>query len=203
MRAKRPWGGTLSAGPTAVVRGGLHGVRRWKPSRGEGGAIRLGSIARPDEWLPGGKTTWARCGGRGPGVHPAGAPAPAGPCTCGLYALHPWAVSNQGSWIDGSLTMAAGSGALEIVGVVEAWGTVHVHDEGFRAQYARPVDLLLIGTPRDSEYGRLVDDLAIAYRSGVTEVADAAAFDEHCREHGIGMSPEGVAALTSGAGTGT
>ena len=153
----------------------------------------------PEPWLPEGKTTWAACRGRGSGVHPPGAPAPAGPCTCGLYALHPWAVGRQKSWTDKSLTMVVRSGRLEIVGIVEAWGTVHVHNEGFRAQYARPVNLLLIGTPRDSDYGRFVEDLAIAYRAGVTEVTDAGAFEDHCREHGIGMSPEDVAALTSGA----
>ena len=151
--------------------------------------------------LPEGKTTWARCRNRGPDFHPPGAPAPAGPCSCGLYALHPSAVGRQKSWTDGSLTMVVRSGRLDIVGIVEAWGTVHVHAEGFRAQYARPVNLLLIGAPRDSDYGRLVEDLAIAYRAGVTELADAGAFADHCLQRRIGMRPEDVAALTSGAGT--
>jgi hypothetical protein len=176
-------------------------VRRWKPLRDAGGAIRLGGTVRAEPWLSEGKTTWAKCRSRGPGVHPPGAPAPAGTCTCGLYALHPWAVGRGKTRTDGALAMETSSGSLEIVGIVEAWGTVHVHAEGFRAQYARPVDLLLIGTPRDSDYGRLVEDLAIAHRAGMTELADAVAFEDHCRERGIGISPEDVAALTSGAAT--
>jgi hypothetical protein len=90
-------------------------------------------------------------------------------------------------------------GYLEIAGIVEAWGRVHVHREGFRAQYARPLSLLLIGSERSSDYGRLVEDVAIAHRAGVLEVEGPDALEAHCDANGLGISRKTVESLIAGA----
>jgi hypothetical protein len=192
MRAVRPWEGRASCGPIARRRGSVHGVRTWRPALGGGGEIRLASVAMHSQWLSAGKTTWARCGHRRE-PHPAAAAAPAGGCSCGLYALHPDAFAGSGAYAP----VASGRN-LDVVGVVEAWGTIHVHREGFRAQYARPAILLLIGAGRDSDYGRFVTDLAIAHRARVVGLEAPAAIAPWCQENGLGMSADEVDALLAG-----
>lgn len=155
----------------------------------------LGGVYVHDQWLAEGKTTWARCRSQDCGFHPAGSPAPAGGCSCGLYAMHPWAVEREKSLADRSMTMVRRAGTLDVVGLIEAWGTVHVHREGFRAEFARPASLFLVGMPRDSDYARLVENLAIAYRVGVTEVDGPREVSNYCREHGFGMDPRVVGRL--------
>jgi hypothetical protein len=39
----------------------------------------------------------------------------------------------------------------QVAGIVETWGLIQVHKEGFRARYARPTALALGGQPRESE----------------------------------------------------
>jgi hypothetical protein len=143
-------------------------------------------------WLPAGMTTWARCGKRRGETHPPAVPAPAGRCGCGLYAFHPAMATAD----DGPARTAPTAG-LEVVGIVAAWGTVHVHREGFRAQYARPTALLLIGAGRDSDVGRLVTDLAIGHRARVVELDSQASIGPWCRENGFGLSPERIEALVT------
>jgi hypothetical protein len=87
--------------------------------------------------------------------------------------------------------------SLEVVGIVEAWGTVHIHREGFRAQYARPTALMLIGAGRASDVGRLVTDLAIGHRARVVELDSPNSIGPWCRENGYGLSPERVEALVA------
>jgi hypothetical protein len=160
---------------------------------GPAGALLLGSVAMRTHWLPASKTTWARCGDRRRRAHPAGAPAPAGGCTCGLYALHPAAAASNEAIAPG-----ASAPKLEVAGLIEAWGTIHVHREGFRAQYARPAALLLIGAGRDSDYGRFVTDIAIAHRARVVELDEAAAIEPWCSEGGLGLRTDQVDALLAG-----
>lgn len=88
---------------------------------------------------------------------------------------------------------------LEVVGVVEAWGTIHVHREGFRAQYAKPTTFFLIGAGRDSDYGRLVTDVAIGHHARVVELDAPAAIASWCGEAGVGLLPEEVDAMLSGS----
>jgi hypothetical protein len=194
MRGRRPSSAPAPpAGPPVFVPGRLYGLRQWTPSRGEDGAILLGGRYVDDQWRAGGESTWARCR---PGVpHPAGEKAPAAACTCGLHAWHPWAIARQPSWSIKGPIGAVLNGPLRIVGIVEGWGKVHIHREGFRAEYARPVLLLRIGVPRDSDYGRLLDDLAIAYRAGVLEVEGSTGVQDYCRVNEIGMSETTVQAL--------
>ena len=74
---------------------------------------------------------------RHPPVHPfaarpSGHPAPDGGCTCGIYgAFDPWNVdisTPRGPW-------------TLVVGRVEGWGRVALAPRGFRAEFARPVQL--------------------------------------------------------------
>ena len=183
----------MPCGPVAHRRRSVHGIRTWRPVLGPGGALLLGSVAMRKRWLPAGKTTWASCGNRRREAHPAATPAPAGGCTCGLYALHPATAATS----DALAPVATGP-KLEVAGVIEAWGTIHIHREGFRAQYARPAILLLIGAGRDSDYGRFVTDLAIAHRARVVELEDPAAIEPWCSESGLGLSADQVDALLTG-----
>lgn len=195
MRGVRSATRRYSVGPPTFVPGRLYGIRRWTARRGENGTINLGGHYDYQTWRSAGESTWAQCHARG--GHPPGERAPAGRCTCGLYAFHPWAIRRSRFWQDKSLLMTTLRGPLDIVGIVEGWGRVHVHREGFRAEYARPTTLLLVGSPRDSDYGRLVEDLAISHRAGLLEAKSASAVENHCRGGGIGISPEAVEALIS------
>jgi hypothetical protein len=112
--------------------------------------------------------------------------------------MHPWAISKQPGWAATLLSMATLGGPLEVVGIVEAWGKVQVHREGFRAEYARPVALLLIGPERASDYGRMLEDIAIAHRAQLLESEGAPALEAHCRANRIGISPQAVEALIGG-----
>lgn len=193
MRAIHPWSGQGPSGPTAHLRGTVHGIRRWTLVPGADGEIRLGSVGLQEQWLNGGKTTWARCR-RGSEQHPSDQLAPFGSCSCGLHALHPAAADAAARLFAPADTTRH----VEIVGIVEAWGTVHVHREGFRAQYARPAALLLIGADRDSDYGRLLTDLAIAHRARVVELEGPASIAPWCSEAGVGLSPEQIDELVAG-----
>jgi hypothetical protein len=138
-------------------------------------------------------TTWARCRNRREETHPPAAAAPAGRCGCGLYAFHPATAT-----ADGGPALGASTRSLEVVGIVEAWGTVHVHREGFRAQYAKPTALFLFGADRDSDCGRLVTDLAIGHHARVVELDSRASIGRWCRENGIGLEPGQIDTLLAG-----
>jgi hypothetical protein len=145
-----------------------------------------------DSWLPAGMATWARCLNRRDELHPPALRAPAGRCGCGLYAHHPaMATEADGPALTGLMR------SVEVAGVVEAWGTVHVHREGFRAQYAKPITLLLIGACRDTDVGRLMTDLAIGYRVRLVELDSPASIGPWCRENELGLSPERIEALVA------
>lgn len=193
MRGQRSATHSASAGPAVFVPGRLYGIRKWSARRGENGTLRLGGHYEYQTWRAGGESTWAQC--YQTSGHPVGDSAPAGRCTCGLYAWHPWAIGRSKSWSVKGQLMAVVGGPLAVVGIIEAWGRVHVHREGFRAQFARPVTLLLVGAPRDSDYGRLVEDLAIAHRAGLLEAEGAGPVEDYCRANGIGIPPETVEEL--------
>src|SRR5262249_27963483 len=154
--------------------------RRWRLLIDESGGLRLSGFNWV-AWSSGGKTTAARCV-RSPSPHKG--PAPEGGCCCGLYSVHPWAASGE----EGSSLLVSGPSELGIVGLVEAWGIVQLHPEGFRAQYARPAALALLGFPRATEYGRLVAGVATAHGVEVIEARDLDDFSSDCARAGMGMS---------------
>ncbi len=181
------------AGPTTFVPGRLYGLRKWRLARDANDGIRLTGHGEY-LWRALGETTWAECARRKYGEeHAVGETAPCPSCTCGLYAWHPWATING----TGHFALHPQPGGIDVMGVVEAWGVVHVHHEGFRAQYARPASLLLLGSARDSEFGRLVEDLAISHRAQLCEFEDSPALIRHCDAEGIGVPRSTVESLLS------
>lgn len=176
-----------STGPTVAVQGRLLGVRAWTLSSDRGGGLRLGRDG--GRWRTDGKSTWAVCTAAR-SLHPGGVASPAGSCTCGLYALHPWSAGRVRRYAPGP--------GLKVVGIVEAWGRVQVHAEGFRAQHARPVAISTDGAPPDSDLRRLLADVAIAHRARLLAVEDHEALLRHCHVEGIGMSRQAVESLLSG-----
>jgi hypothetical protein len=187
MRSPRPRPPAAPVGPVALVAEKLFGVRWWQIRCDDRGRLRLHGCFGGSPWLAEGKSTWAVCGGFNPRSRHE---APFGPCTCGLYALHPWAISGSSHWCT-----PGPEEELIAAGVIEAWGRVHVHGEGFRAQYARPVALARIGFPPDSPYGSLIAKLAGPHRAEVVHVRDAAGLTELCAERGLGLDPHAVRAL--------
>ena len=175
-------------GPTVLVAERLHGVRSWELGVDEGGAVRLCGLYRSDSWQREGRTSWARC--RPSQGTRSRHKAPHDACDCGLYALHPWNVQEC------EYVKRAGCGdGLTVVGLVEAWGKVQLHQEGFRAQYARPVALALIGAKRESSYGRLVANLATDHLAELVEVADVPALTGLCADRDLGLSEQAVRSL--------
>ena len=137
-------------------------MRTWGLGRDEEGALGSAPVIGGGAGMVSPRGPECQAGGRA--AHPPDAATPAGECTCGLYLLHPCRATQSQFWEP----LLAQS--LYVIGIAEAWGRVHVHEEGFRAQYARPIGLALLGASRQSGYGRLIEDLAIDHRAEVLEV---------------------------------
>jgi hypothetical protein len=177
----------VTANDPPLIAGVIHGVRVWR-TRLDGRRPRLAAAAQGSAWVPGGLPTRAAC------LVGEGHPAPAGECACGLYALHPHTLETTASFFS---FPGYHRGALWIAGLVEAWGRIEVHAEGFRAQYARPIALLAMGLPRHGEYHRLAAEAAAAYRVELLQLESPAQVAAHCREHDLGLSREVVRSLVS------
>jgi hypothetical protein len=152
----------------------VYGLRTWTVV-GDRGAERLAAPQRGDAWPPGGVWAEASCA-RSPEHR-----APADGCVCGLHALHPSRRSAR-------LIL---SGRREIPGIVEARGQIEVHEDGFRAERARPYVLLLL----PGRNARLLERLGKAYGAEVVEVNGADAVATLCRERTLGLDESGVAQL--------
>lgn len=169
-----------------LLAGQIHGLRRWSLGL-EDGRIRLGSSFRDFWWDPGGAATTATCGEGSLRRHRP----PGKRCGCGLYALHPGPESASEVFpvqiLDGLPS--------EVSGIVEAWGRVEVYETGFRAQFARPVALILHRDQLGTDWGELVERIARAYRADVLIVSRSGEVTEYCREHDLGLAPGTVAEL--------
>jgi hypothetical protein len=152
----------------------VYGLRTWTVV-GDRGAERLAAPQRGDAWPPGGVWAEASCA-RSPEHR-----APADGCVCGLHALHPSRRSARRIL----------SGRREIPGIVEARGQIEVHEDGFRAERARPYVLLLL----PGRNARLLERLGKAYGAQVVEVNGADAVLTLCRERNFGLDESGVAHL--------
>ena len=161
--------------------GRVRWLRAWRLLPGPGGEWRLG--AYNGELWERGRPTRARCTRRGYITHAEHAPA--GDCSCGLYAVHPWAY-RAANWP---------RGGLEVFGTVRAWGCLQLHAEGFRAQWAEPASLFLVGASRRSEYGRVLVDLAAAHDAEVWEVDRMGDAPRRCAQEGLGLARRTVANL--------
>ncbi len=175
----------------AVVPGQVHGVRLWTVTLGCGSMALCG--LNGSAWTSGGEPTRARCSpfvSRDRGHEREHAPA--ADCTCGLYSMHPWTEQTAGvsrSLLDGSDL------AIPVMGIVEAWGRIEVHEDGFRAEYARPHALVLFTDSFPDDYAEILAVLASTYRVGVVRVQEAGSLVVYCAENAPGMDPAAVERL--------
>lgn len=93
----------------------------------------LHPIVKIRSWKTDGSPTEALC--ERTGFDPTHRP-PDENCECGLYAYHPW------SHFARAMESDRDRGGFSLAGVVEAWGRIELHREGFRAEFARPVAFL-------------------------------------------------------------
>jgi hypothetical protein len=157
----------------------LYGLRTWTVM-GDAGSERLAGPHRAVTWPAAGAWLDATC--------PAGHASPAPGCDCGVHAWHP-----RRRWA--RRIVAA---RREIPGVLEASGAIEVHEDGFRAQRARPYALVLA---RGGNPG-LVRRLAAAYRVPVVEADDPDAVLGWCRERRLGLEDAVVTRLLGTAAVG-
>ena len=122
--------GRSAEGDPLVVPGVIHGLRSWTLIR-DGASWRLGSVGAHSLW-PSDRHIDAVCtAGRD---HPAPAPG----CTCGVHARHPF--GEPASEFAEELREHDTSWALDdyfVHGVIEAWGPLEIHHDGFRAAHGR------------------------------------------------------------------
>jgi hypothetical protein len=150
----------------------VYGLRTWTVA-GERGSERLAGPQRGVPWPAGGEWLHATC--------PTGHAAPAGGCHCGLHAWHP-----RLRWARRCLAVRG-----EVAGVMETRGVIELHHDGLRAQRARPY--ALVRTRRSNP--ALLDRLAAAYDLPVVAARGRDDLLAWCRERGLGLSEEVVAAL--------
>jgi hypothetical protein len=150
----------------------LYGLRFWRvvvDGRGEW-------LVAPHQrtlWPAGGEWLHATC--------PTGHAAPTAGCDCGLHAWHPRRSSARDVLAPRST----------VAGIIEAQGPAEVHEDGFRAERARPYALVL--TPRAN--AKLIRRLAARYDAQIAEVRGQAELLAWCRERGLGLDERVVAEL--------
>lgn len=166
-----------AAGPPLIV-GELAGLRVWPLETG-----RLRAAGWDVTWPEGGRPMSATC--RVGAAHEA----PAGDCTCGIYAWHPRPSSAEEVFSECS------RGSNFVAGIVAAWGAVEVHRTGFRAQYARPVAFVVERRRAGPGYRRRVRRLAARHRAEVLVVDSPADLYRHCLERGLGLRESAVEEL--------
>lgn len=162
-----------------LVPGPLYGLRTWRVVSADG-PERLAGLHHGGEWPIGGEWLDAACATAG--EHPSPAPD----CGCGIHAWHPTAASAR-------RVMAS---RREVPGVLEARGAVEVHEEGFRAERARPFALVV---SRDRN-GKLVRRLAAIYGAEVIDARRPCDLLGWCHERGLGLDAHVVADLLGGPG---
>lgn len=174
-------------GPPVVIPGCLGGVRSWSLDVDRHGALRLTGRGG-SHWNIGGKMTWAKCV---PGRHTLQSPhtsgAPAEDCDCGLYAVHPWLAPRD--------PRVRRRHSLSVLGLIEAWGKIQLYRFGFRAQFARPRALILVGASVSSRYGDLVSRIAEDHHAGLLEFPRLEELVEYCHRRDFGISAETVRSL--------
>lgn len=159
---------------TPLVPTPLYGLRTWTVV-GESGAERLAGPQQHASWPPGRVWLEARC------TQSSAHRPPTHDCGCGVHAWHPSRRSAR-------RVLAS---RREIPGIVEARGAIELHDDGFRAERARPYGLVLA----PGRNARLVRRLAEAYGAQIVEVDGADALLAFCRAQGLGLDQSVVAQL--------
>jgi hypothetical protein len=155
-----------------LIPAALYGLRAWAVV-GEHGREGLVGAYEPAPWPPG-RWLEATCT-KGREHSP-----PGHDCTCGIYAWHP------------RLRTARRVLAVRrtIGGIVEAEGAVEVHEEGFRAERARPY-ALMVGRRNPA----LVRRLAERYDAELIDSTDPKVLVAFCRDRGLGLDDTVVRSL--------
>lgn len=164
----------LSVSDVPLVAGPIYGLRSWRVS-GPRAAERLVAPHRGTQWPVGGELLEAEC----PATLGHAPPEPG--CGCGVHAWHP---------THGAARRACGY-RREIPGIVEAWGAVELHADGFRAQRGRPYALVLL--PRGN--AALLARLATAYHARLLVLRGPRALAAYCADQGLGMADGTIARL--------
>jgi len=116
--------------------------------------------------------------------------APAADCRCGIHAWHPRRASARRIL----------RSRFDLPGIVEADGAVEVHEDGFRAQRARPYAFVRL--PGRNPF--LIERLAAAYGAEVLDLRRPEELLAVCRERSLGLEapvveeligPEAIAEL--------
>jgi hypothetical protein len=156
-----------------LVPGPLYGLRTWAIVS-QDGREWLAGPHKGIEWPPGEEWFEARCLS---GRHRP----PERDCNCGVHAWHPTRASAK-------RVLAS---RFELAGIVEARGGIEVHEDGFRAEEARPHALVVTRNRSD----KLVQRLAASYHAQVVEVRRPQDLLDWCRERGLGLDQRVVAQL--------
>jgi hypothetical protein len=149
-----------------LVPGPLYGLRTWRVVI-EDGRERLSAPQRGTPWTHGRGWGEAACG--------EGHAAPAPDCRCGIHAWHP----RRGS------ARRILRSRFDLPGIVEADGAVEVHEDGFRAQRARPYAFVRL--PGRNPYA--IERLAAAYGAEVIDLRRPEELLAVCRERHLGLQP--------------
>jgi hypothetical protein len=156
-----------------LVPGPLYGLRTWAIVS-EDGHERLAGPHKGVQWPPGDGWFAATCTS---GNHRP----PERDCHCGVHAWHPTRANAK-------RVLAS---RRELAGVVEARGAIELHEDGFRAEEARP-HALVASRERSA---KLVRRLAESYHAQVVEVSRPEDLLAWCRERGLGLDESVVAEL--------
>jgi hypothetical protein len=160
----------LSRAP--LVAGPIYRLRTWRVVL-DGGDERLAAPQRRTTWTSGCGWMDATCG--------EGHAAPAPDCLCGIHGWHPRLSSAR-------RVLAC---RFEVPGIVEAEGAVEVHEDGFRAERARPYAFVRL----PGRNPRLIDRLGAAYGAEILDLRRPEELLAVCHERTLGLQEPVVADL--------
>ena len=147
-----------------LVPGPLYGLRTWRVVTHDG-RERLSAPQRGTPWGLGRGWVQATCS--------EGHAAPAADCLCGNHAWHPRRASARRIL----------RSRFDLPGIVEADGAVELHEDGFRAERARPYAFVRL--PGRNPF--LIDRLAAAYGAEVIDLRRPEELLAVCRERRLGL----------------
>jgi hypothetical protein len=157
-----------------LIPAALYGLRTWRVACDDVRGEHLIGAYDDVPWPDGGAWMHANC-------ERGGHAAPAAGCLCGIHAWHP----------DRASARRVLARRFDLPGVVEAAGAIELHEEGFRAQRARPRALVAL----PGRNARLVARLAERYGAEVVEVDGPAALLAWCHDRALGLDAPAVARL--------
>jgi hypothetical protein len=147
-----------------LVPGPLYGLRTWRVVIDDG-RERLSAPQRGTPWALGRDWLEATCG--------EGHAAPARDCRCGIHAWHPRRAAARRIL----------RSRFDLPGIVEADGAVELHEEGFRAERARPYAFVRL--PGRNPF--VIERLAAAYGAEILDLRRPEELLAVCHERGLGL----------------